>query len=60
MFNIAEAHEYIYAHCLAYSGRDALECALELMRTDAVRFHGPEHHYLTAASLCAAWCSATG
>lgn len=60
MFNIAKAHEYIYAHCLAYSGRDALECALELMRTDAVRFHGPEHHYLTAASLCAAWCSATG
>ena len=60
MFNIAKAHEYIYAHCLAYSGRDALECALELMRTDAVRFHGPEHHYLTAASLCAAWCNATG
>ena len=60
MFNIAEAHEYIYAHCLAYAGRDALECALELMHTDAVRFHGPEHHYLTAASLCAAWCSATG
>lgn len=60
MFSIAEAHEYIYAHCLAYAGRDALECALELMRTDAARFHGPEHHYLTAASLCAAWCSATG
>lgn len=60
MFSIAEAHERIYAHCLAYAGRDALECALELMGTDAVRFHGPEHHYLTAASLCAAWCSATG
>lgn len=60
VFNIAEAHERIYAHCLAYAGRDALECALELMRTDALRFHGPEHHYLTAASLCAAWCNAIG
>lgn len=60
VFNIAEAHERIYAHCLAYAGSDALECALELMRTDALRFHGPEHHYLTAASLCAAWCSAIG
>ena len=60
VFNIAEAHERIYAHCLAYAGSDALECALELMRTDALRFHGPEHHYLTAASLCAAWCNAIG
>lgn len=60
VFNIAEAHERIYAYCLAYAGRDALECALELMRTDALRFHGPEHHYLTAASLCAAWCNAIG
>ena len=60
MFNIAEAHERIYAHCLAYAGSDALECALELMRTDALRLHGPEHHYLTAASLCAAWCNAIG
>lgn len=58
VFNIAEAHERIYAHCLAYAGSDALECALELMRMDALRFHGPEHHYLTAASLCAAWCNA--
>lgn len=60
VFNIAEAHERIYAHCLAYAGSDALECALELMRTDALRFHGPEHHYLTAASLCAAWCNEIG
>lgn len=60
MFSLAGAHERIYARCLEYAGRDALECALELMGTDAVRFHGPEHHYLTAASLCAAWCSATG
>lgn len=60
VFNIAEAHERIYAHCLAYAGSDALECALELMRTDALRFQGPEHHYLTAASLCAAWCNAIG
>ena len=60
VFNIAEAHERIYAHCLAYAGSDALECTLELMRTDALRFHGPEHHYLTAASLCAAWCNAIG
>ncbi len=60
VFNIAEAHERIYAHCLAYAGSDALECALELMRMDALRFHGPEHHYLTAASLCAAWCNAIG
>ncbi len=60
MFSVSEAHEYIYAHCLAYAGRDALECALELMNTDKVRFHGPEHHFLTAASLCAAWCNAIG
>ena len=60
VFNIAEAHGRIYAHCLAYAGSDALECTLELMRTDALRFHGPEHHYLTAASLCAAWCNAIG
>lgn len=60
IFSLVGAHEHIYARCLAYTGWDALECALELMSTDSVRFHGPEHHYLTAASLCAAWCNATG
>lgn len=60
IFNLAGAHERIYAQCLVYAGQDALECALELMSTGPVRLHGPEHHYLTAASLCAAWCNAVG
>ena len=60
IFSLVDAHEYIYAHCLEYDGRDALECALAIMSAGCVRFHGPEHHYLTAASLCAAWCNAMG
>ena len=60
MFSVSDAHKTIYERCLAYDGRDALQCALRLMSAGAVRFHGPEHHYLTAASLCSAWCNALG
>lgn len=60
MFSAAAAHEEIRRRALEYAGADPLEPALELMASGAVRFHGPEHHYLTAACLCSAWCNAAG
>ena len=60
MFVITASHEEILCRAGAYVGTDPLEPALGLMRDGTVRFHGPEHHYLTAACLCAAWCNALG
>ena len=60
MFVITSSHEEILRRAGAYVGTDPLEPALGLMRDGVVRFHGPEHHYLTAACLCAAWCNALG
>ena len=60
MFVITASHEEILRRAGAYVGTDPLEPALALMRDGTVRFHGPEHHYLTAACLCAAWCNALG
>ena len=60
MFVITASHEEILRRAGAYVGTDPLEPALGLMRDGTVRFHGPEHHYLTAACLCAAWCNALG
>ena len=60
MFVITASHEEILRRAGAYVGTDPLEPALGLMRDGVVRFHGPEHHYLTAACLCAAWCNALG
>lgn len=60
MFSAHAAHEEIRRRCLEYCGANALELACELMEAGVVRFHGPEHHYLTSACLCAAWCNVIG
>lgn len=39
---------------------DPLALAETLMRRPEIRFHGPEHHYLTAAVLAAVWCRRRG
>lgn len=37
-----------------------LTIATQLMHCPEIRIHGPEHHFLSGAALCAAWCHAQG
>ena len=60
MFNLENTYQYITDYCLQTDSRDPLWMAEELMHSDYVRVHGPEHHFLTAAVLCTAWCNAVG
>ena len=60
MFDIKKTYSYITERCRVYDGNAPLCLALELMNTEYIRMHGPEHHYLTAAVLCSAWCNAIG
>lgn len=60
MFDVKCACEEIRRRCEEYKGNDVLELACSAMTDGVVRFHGPEHHYLTAASICSVWCNALG
>ena len=43
--------------CTAYEDSDALELAGRLMEDPAIRMHGPEHHFLTAAAILTAYAN---
>lgn len=60
MFNMQNSYDTIRRVCTEADCIDPVLLANQLMRTDSIRPHGPEHHYLTAAALCASWCNATG
>ncbi|MGI6026149.1 MAG: DUF5714 domain-containing protein [Candidatus Scatomorpha sp.] len=56
-----KAEERILEYCAERALGDAaapedIACAL-MNEPGVLRMHGPEHHFLTAASLCAAWCA---
>ena len=50
----------IEAFCAGAEETDPLVLAEALMRRPEIRFHGPEHHYLTAAVLSSVWCRKHG
>lgn len=55
MFNKAESEKQILDYCAECGSISPLNMARELMAKGVVRLHGPEHHFLTAAVLTAAW-----
>ena len=55
MFNKAESENQILEYCAVSGSLSPLDMARELMAKGVVRLHGPEHHFLTAAVLSAAW-----
>ena len=55
MFNKAESENQILEYCAGSGSLSPLDMARELMIKDVVRLHGPEHHFLVAAVLCASW-----
>lgn len=61
MYDMKKAEERILEYCAERALGDAaapedIACAL-MNEPGVLRMHGPEHHFLTAASLCAAWCA---
>ena len=52
-----KATEAIMTICLESASCDALEIAEQLMGDCNVRMHGPEHHFLVAASILTAYCN---
>src|SRR5690554_3644779 len=55
-----EALDLIEQFCITTPLEDPLAIACLLMRSPAVRMHGPEHHFLGPASLIAAYCNHRG
>ena len=56
----ASAMDLIERACAASGARDPFEIAIALMRSPAVKMHGPEHHFLVPAVLLTAYDNATG
>ena len=63
MYDMKKAEERILEYCAERAREDAVppeDIACALMNEPGVlRMHGPEHHFLTAASLCAARTAAS-
>lgn len=57
-FSIQNTEEYIKGYCIKSDEINPVAMALKMMKSPMVRMHGPEHHYLTAAVLAAAYCNA--
>ncbi|MDP4280621.1 MAG: DUF5714 domain-containing protein [Bacteroidota bacterium] len=66
-------NHFVCDHCHAQSGMDLIETyclnsksvnpadmATEIMHSDKISMHGPEHHFLVPAVLISAYCNATG
>jgi hypothetical protein len=53
-------HEVIERFCRATESRDPVEIALALLRHSSMRLHGPEHRFLVAAALLAAYANVRG
>ena len=51
---------YITHYTSATDSKNPIAIATEIMKNPAINMHGPEHHYLTAASLLAAYKNAGG
>lgn len=60
MFDVKSAYAEIRRRCERYDGGNPLQLACSIMTDKVVRFHGPEHHFLTAACICTVWCNALG
>lgn len=60
MFNIKDCEAQILEYCAESPSLSPLEMARTLMEMGVVRLHGPEHHFLTAAVLSAAWYKSRG
>ncbi len=57
-WDINYAHAYIMEKAKSIKSINPVAIALHLMLSPEIRMHGPEHHFLSGASLCAAWCNA--
>ncbi|MGB4596668.1 MAG: DUF5714 domain-containing protein [Candidatus Methanoculleus thermohydrogenotrophicum] len=55
-----EALDLIEEFCITTTLEDPLAIACILMRSPAVRMHGPEHHFLVPAALITAYCNHRG
>ena len=55
-----EAYPYLLEEFTRSADSDPVRLAMALMDNEAVRIHGPEHHFLTSGALIAACCEAEG
>jgi hypothetical protein len=54
------ANELIWKYCLYSPSIDPMDMAVKLMKTPAIKMHGPEHHFLVPAVLVAAYYNKLG
>lgn len=57
-WDLNAVHAFILEKAACARSVNPVAIAIQIMRCPEIRMHGPEHHFLTGASLCAAWCRA--
>ena len=50
--------DLIGTYCLNSKSVNPLEMAIEIMQSEKIKMHGPEHHFLVPAVLISAYCNA--
>jgi hypothetical protein len=55
-----DADDFIERVCASTALTDPLELALNIMRDERIKMHGPEHHFLVPAVLLACYLNAAG
>lgn len=53
-------YDYITMRALEAKSKNPLKTAIEIMKSSHINMHGPEHHYLVAASILSAYRNAGG
>jgi len=57
-WNLNATHTFILEKTAQAQSVNPVSIAIQIMHCPEIRMHGPEHHFLTGASLCTAWCCA--
>lgn len=52
--------DLIETYCIGSKSVNPFEMAVEIMHSEKIKMHGPEHHFLVPAVLISAYCNATG
>lgn len=58
--HMADAYEMIERYCIASDSVKPVEMAMNLMNSDRIKMHGPEHHFLVPAVLITAYHNKLG
>lgn len=58
--HMADGFELIERYCIASDSDKPVEMAMNIMNSNRIKMHGPEHHFLVPAVLITPYCNKLG